>query len=405
MGLLKKIKGELVDIIEWLDESRTTLGWRFPRFQNEIKNGAQLIVREGQEALFVYRGQLADRFGPGHYELVSENLPILSTLQGWKHGFNSPFRSEVYFISTRPVTDLKWGTPTPVTVRDPDFKMVQVRANGTAIVRVDGAEIFLREVIGTNSSVDIEDVSVLLRRSITTAFSDMILETGLGVIDLQGRQVELAEQLREWVQTRVDDEFGLRVQDLTMTISLPEEITAAMTRGVARGVEESGFLDNVGDLDRFSQARQADAMLAAAQNEGGGAMGQMMGMGMGMGMANQMANQMGQQQQQQQQASQQAPAGAPPPLPAGPSFHVEMNGQAEGPFDMEQLRAGAANGQLLPDSLVWSAGMDAWLKASEVDALKPLFSAPPPLPPAPPADGDTPPPPPTAGGAEAPPTP
>lgn len=402
MGLLKKIKGELVDIIEWFDESRDTFGWRFPRYQNEIKNGAQLIVREGQEALFVYRGQLADRFGPGNYELTSENLPILSTLQGWKHGFNSPFRSEVYFISTRPVTDFRWGTPTPVTVRDPDFKMVQVRANGTAIVRVENAEIFLREVIGTNSSVTVEDVSVLLRRSITTAFSDMILETGLGVIDLQGRQVELAEQLRQWVQTRVDDEFGLKVQDLTMTISLPEEITAAMTRGVARGVEESGFLDNVGDLDRFAQARQADAMLAAAQNEGGGAMGQMMGMGMGMGMANQMANQMG-QQQQQQQAPQQAPAAAPPPLPAAPSFHVEMNGQAQGPFDMEQLRAGAANGQLLADSLVWTAGMDAWQKASEVDALKPLFSAPPPLPPTPPAAGDTPPPPPTAGGADAPP--
>lgn len=391
MGLLKKIKGELVDIIEWFDESRDTFGWRFPRYQNEIKNGAQLIVREGQEALFVYRGQLADRFGPGNYELTSENLPILSTLQGWKHGFNSPFRSEVYFISTRPVTDFRWGTPTPVTVRDPDFKMVQVRANGTAIVRVENAEIFLREVIGTNSSVSVEDVSVLLRRSITTAFSDMILETGLGVIDLQGRQIELAEQLRQWVQTRVDDEFGLKVQDLTMTISLPEEITAAMTRGVARGVEESGFLDNVGDLDRFSQARQADAMLAAAQNEGGGAMGQMMGMGMGMGMASQMANQMGQQQQQPQQ--QQAPA--PPPLPAGPVFHVEMNGQAQGPFDMETLRAGAANGQLVPDSLVWTDGMDAWRKASEVEALKPLFSAPPPLPGTPP-----PPPPPPASSTQ-----
>ena len=130
MGVISKLKGELVDIIEWFDDTRTTLAWRFPRYNNEIKNGAQLIVREGQKAVFVYRGRLADTFRPGNYELTTENLPILSTIQGWKHGFKSPFRSEVYFINTRPVTELRWGTPNPITIRDPDFKMVQVRANG-----------------------------------------------------------------------------------------------------------------------------------------------------------------------------------------------------------------------------------------------------------------------------------
>jgi membrane protease subunit (stomatin/prohibitin family) len=290
MSLMAKIKGELVDIIEWMDDSRSTLAWRFPRYQNEIKNGAQLIVREGQEAVFVYRGALADRFGPGNYQLTSENLPIMSTLQGWKHGFNSPFRSEVYFINTRPITDLRWGTPTPVTVRDPDFKMVQVRANGLCVVKIDDAEIFLREVIGTDSAVEVEEISELLRRVITLAFSDLVMETGLGVIDLQGRQVELSAKLRDFVADRVDDEYGLAVPDITMNISLPEKITAAMTRGVARGVEESGFLDNVGDLNRYQQAKQADAMVAAASNEsGGGTMGDMMGMGMGLAMANQMA--------------------------------------------------------------------------------------------------------------------
>jgi membrane protease subunit (stomatin/prohibitin family) len=397
MGLMDKLKGELVDIIEWIDDSRSTLAWRFPRYQNEIKNGAQLIVREGQEAVFVYRGALADRFGPGHYELKSENLPILSTLQGWKHGFDSPFRSEVYFINTRPVTDLRWGTPTPVTVRDPDFKMVQVRANGLCVIKIQDAEIFLREVIGTDSSVEVDEISELLRRVITTAFSDMILETKLGVIDLQGRQVELSGKLREYVAERVDDEYGLAVQDITMTISLPEEITAAMTRGVARGVEEGGFLDNVGDLDRYSQAKQADAMVAAANNPGGGgAMGQMMGMGMGMAMANQMANQMTGGQQQQQ-----APAG-PPPLPAGQTFHVEMNGQAQGPFTVAQIQAGIGSGQVTDQSLVWSAGMAEWQKAGAVPALAALFAAPPPLPP---ASGSTPPPPPPApaAGSDAPP--
>jgi membrane protease subunit (stomatin/prohibitin family) len=205
MGIIAKLKGELVDIIEWFDDSRSTLAWRFPRYENEIKNGAELIVREGQRAVFVYRGQLADQFGPGHYELVTENMPILSTLQGWSHGFRSPFRSEVYFINTRPVTDLRWGTPSPVTVRDPDFTMVQVRANGLCVLRIADPEIFLREVIGTDSSVSTEEISELLRRVISQAFSDMVLETGLGVIDLQGRQTELAGKLKDYVQERVDD--------------------------------------------------------------------------------------------------------------------------------------------------------------------------------------------------------
>lgn len=396
MGLMDKIKGELVDIIEWIDDSRSTLAWRFPRYQNEIKNGAQLIVREGQEAVFVYRGALADRFGPGHYELTSENLPILSTLQGWKHGFDSPFRSEVYFINTRPVTDLRWGTPTPVTVRDPDFKMVQVRANGLCVVKIADAEIFLKEVIGTDSAVEADEIAELLRRVITLAFSDMVMETKLGVIDLQGKQVELSDKLRQFVHDRVDDEFGLSIESITMNISLPEEITAAMTRGVARGVEEGGFLDNVGDLDRYQQAKQADAMVAAANNPGGGgAMGDMMGMGMGMAMANQMANQMQQPQQQPQAAA------APPPLPGAQTFHVEMGGASQGPFTVAQIQSGVANGQVTPTSLVWTNGMASWQPANTVPALQALFAAPPPLPPTPPAAGGTPPTPPAPPAAPA----
>jgi membrane protease subunit (stomatin/prohibitin family) len=221
MGLMSKIKNEFVDIIEWIDDSHSTLAWRFPRYQNEIKNGAQLIVREGQKAIFVYRGAMADTFDPGNYELKTENLPVLGTLQGWKYGFDSPFRSEVYFINTRPVTSLRWGTPTPVTVRDPDFKMVQVRANGLCVVKVANPEIFMKEVIGTDSSVDVEEIAELLRRVISLAFSDMVMATKLGVIDLQGRQVELSDKLREFVQERVDDEYGLEIPSITMTISLP----------------------------------------------------------------------------------------------------------------------------------------------------------------------------------------
>ena len=131
MGLLDKLRGELIDIIEWVDDSKHTLVWRFPRYQNEIKNGAQLIVRPGQKAIFVHRGEIADVFEEGHYELTSDNLPILGTLLGWKYGFNSPFRSEVYFCSTRQITDLKWGTPNPVMLRDPEFGPIRLRAFGT----------------------------------------------------------------------------------------------------------------------------------------------------------------------------------------------------------------------------------------------------------------------------------
>ncbi|MGI8711266.1 MAG: GYF domain-containing protein, partial [Acidimicrobiales bacterium] len=212
--------------------------------------------------------------------------------------------------------------------------------------------------------------------------------TKLGVIDLQGKQVELSAKLRDFVADRVDDEYGLAIPDITMNISLPEEITAAMTRGVARGVEEGGFLDNVGDLGRYQQAKQADAMLAAAENPGGGgAMGDMMGMGMGMAMAGQMASQVG-------AGAPGAAPGGPPPLPGGQMFHVEMGGASQGPFSLAQIQSGIANGQVTPQSLVWSAGMAGWAAASTVPALQPLFAAPPPLPPTPPAAGGPPPPPP-----------
>lgn len=379
MGLLSKMRGELVDIIEWIDDSRSTLAWRFPRYQNEIKNGAQLIVREGQRAVFVYRGQLADQFEPGSYTLVSENLPILSTLQGWKHGFDSPFRSEAYFVNTRQVTDLRWGTPQPVTVRDPDFTMVQVRANGLCVVEIADVAVFLREVIGTDSAVEAAELSELLRQVIALAFSDMVLATGLGAIELQGRQVELSGKLRDFVAERVDDEFGLAIPAVTMNISLPEEITAAMTRGVARGVEQKGYLDNVGDMQRLQQGAAAEAMVEAAKNPGGSAMGDAMQLGMGVAMAGQMAGAMS------GAIAPGAGQAGPPPLPnQGPVFHVDVNGTASGPFNSAQMQAAIAGGQVTGATLVWTAGMAAWAPAQTVPLLQQFFAAPPPLPASPP---------------------
>ena len=335
MGLMDKLRGEFVDIIEWLEDSRTLLAWRFPRYQNEIKQGAQLIVREGQIAIFVYQGQLADTFGPGTYTLNTQNLPLMSTLQGWRYGFNSPFRSEVYFVNTRPVTDLRWGTPTPITLRDPDFGMVQVRANGLCIVRVQNPPLFLRTVIGTDSAVDIDEVTELIRREISQALSELVLGTGVGAIDLQSRQTELSGKLRDVVAARVDDEFGLAIDSITMNVSLPDEITQAMTRGVAQGVEESGRMRQLDDLDKYQRVRQIDAMNAAAGNPGGGAMGDMMGAGMGVVLGQQMANQMNQPAQQQ----------TPPPLVQdSQTFHIEINGASAGPYNIGQVREMVANG-------------------------------------------------------------
>ena len=157
MGLFDKLRNELVDIIEWVDNTNRTLVWRFPRYQNEIKNGAQLIVRPGQKAVFVHRGQMADVFEPGNYALKTENLPILSTLQGWKYGFNSPFKSEVYFVSTRQITDLKWGTPNPIMLRDADFGPVRVRAFGTYAVKAVDPKALLKELVGTDAEFDADE--------------------------------------------------------------------------------------------------------------------------------------------------------------------------------------------------------------------------------------------------------
>ncbi|BEH03316.1 MAG: SPFH domain-containing protein [Propionibacteriaceae bacterium] len=371
MGLMDKLRGEFVDIIEWLEDSRTLLAWRFPRYQNEIKQGAQLIVREGQIAIFVYQGQLADTFGPGTYTLNTQNLPLMSTLQGWRYGFNSPFRSEVYFVNTRPVTDLRWGTPTPITLRDPDFGMVQVRANGLCIVRVQNPPLFLRTVIGTDSAVDIDEVTELIRREISQALSELVLGTGVGAIDLQSRQTELSGKLRDVVASRVDDEFGLAIDSITMNVSLPDEITQAMTRGVAQGVEESGRMRQLDDLDKYQRVRQIDAMNAAAGNPGGGAMGDMMGAGMGVVLGQQMANQMNQPAQQQ----------TPPPLVQdSQTFHIEINGASAGPYNIGQVREMVANGQLTTHTLVWSAGLAGWMPAGQVPALLAFFVSPPPLP-------------------------
>src|SRR3954469_1149227 len=184
MGLWDKLTNELVDIIEWLDETRDTMVWRFPRHENQIKNGAKLICRESQVAAFVREGAMADIFTqPGTYTLETRNLPILSTLAGWKYGFNSPFKAEVYFVSTRTFTDRKWGTKNPFMVRDPEFGPVRLRAFGTFAVKVSDPPTFIKQVVGTNSRFSVEEINQQLRDMMVARFADVLGESKIPVLD------------------------------------------------------------------------------------------------------------------------------------------------------------------------------------------------------------------------------
>ncbi|MFQ5653935.1 MAG: SPFH domain-containing protein [Planctomycetota bacterium] len=364
MGLFEKLRGELVDIIEWIDDSRHTLVWRFPRYHNQIKNGAKLIVRPGQVAVFVHQGKLADLFQPGTYELTTGNLPILSTLAGWHHGFDSPFKSEVYFVTTRQITDMKWGTPNPVMLRDADFGPVRVRAFGSYALKATDPRALLEELVGTDGIFEAEEVSELLRSLINTAFADVVAGSEVAVLDLAKSYQELSETLRKQVEERVDDEYGLEIPQLfIVNISLPEE--------VERAVDLRGSMEIVGDMGRFQQYQMGQAMTAAAEHPHGGGAAEGMGLGMGFAMASQMARGMG---------GAAAPAG-PPPLPAA-AWHVAEDGRSIGPLSPGQLSERLAGGHLTRDTLVWCAGMTSWMPAGEVPQLAGLFApSPPPVPP------------------------
>lgn len=367
MGLFDKLRGELVDIIEWVDDSRHTLVWRFPRYHNQIKTGAQLIVRPGQMAIFVHRGELADVFEPGNYVLKTDNLPILSTLQGWKHGFDSPFKAEVYFVSTRQITDLKWGTPNPIMLRDPDFGPIRLRAFGTYSLKAVEPKALLRELVGTDSEFEADEIQELLRSIINSSFAELIGKSNVAALDLASEYRSMGEDLRKVAVEKVDDEYGLDIPQLyIVNISLPEEVEQAMDTRSSMGV--------IGDMGRFQQFQMGKAMTAAADNPAGGGASEGMGLGMGFAMANQMMGGMNQ-----------AGAGAVPPPPPAPVWHIAVDGQTQGPFSPQQIQQGASAGQITPETMVWSNGLGSWTPAGQVPQLSPLFgqAPPPPPPPAP----------------------
>ncbi len=371
MGLFDKLRAELIDIVEWVDDSRHTLVWRFPRYNNQIKNGAQLIVRPGQVAVFVHRGQIADVFEPGHYELKTDNLPILSTIAGWKYGFDSPFKAEVYFVSTRQVTDLKWGTPNPIMLRDPEFGPIRIRAFGTYALKAVEPKALLRELVGTDAEVNTDEVTELLRAIIISTFADVIGKSQIAALDLASKYQEFGETLRREVQERIDDEYGLEIPQLfIVNISLPEAVEKALDTRTSMGV--------IGDMNRFQQYQMGQAMTAAAENPSGGGAAEGMGLGLGFAMAGKMMQPGG----FGGMAGGAPGMGAPPPPPMA-AWHVAINGQTTGPFSPQQLAAGIAGGEVTPQTMVWSNGMAGWAPAGQVPQLANAFGAVPPPPPAP----------------------
>jgi len=382
MSLWDALTGEFIDVIEWTDDTRDTMVWRFQRSGNAIKYGAKLTVREGQAAVFVHEGQIADVFQPGLYMLETNNMPVLTTLQHWDHGFNSPFKSEVYFVSTRRFQDLKWGTKNPIMMRDPEFGPVRLRSFGTYAIRVKDPALFLREVVGTDGEVTTDEVTFQLRNIIVARFSNALASSGIPALDLAGNTDQMADYLKKRVSPEMQA-FGLELAELYVeNVSLPEAVEAALDKRTSMGV--------VGDLGKYAQYQAAEAMRAAAENPGAGGMGAGLGMGMGMGMAQQMATGAGPWGPHPAAApATMAPAVAapapPPPPPPDTVWHIAENGQTTGPFSRADLGRMAASGKFGRDTLVWSAGMEGWTKAGEVDVLAQLFTVAPPPPPPPPA--------------------
>ena len=295
MGIMDKIKeaasNQFIEVIEWLDPSQDTLLYRFPVYQQEIKNGAQLIVRESQAAVFVFEGQVADVFTPGRYTVEGGNTPILSKLGAWKYGFNSPIKSEVYFVNTKQFTDMKWGTSNPIMLRDADFGIVRLRAFGAYSLRVADPSTFIKEIAGTNAHFQTEDIDGQLKRAIVSEFSDAIGEMKIPALDLAAQYKELGDAIRG----KINQDFGSYGLEVTKfyieNISLPPEVEAAMDKRASMGA--------LGDAQRYMQFQAADALRDAAQNEGGGA-GLGAGLGAGFAVGNQMAGAFGGQMGGQQ---------------------------------------------------------------------------------------------------------
>ncbi|MGO8697724.1 MAG: SPFH domain-containing protein [Limisphaerales bacterium] len=261
MSLIDYLKTQFLEIIEWQDDSRDTLSYRYPDLQKEIKNGAQLIVRESQVAQFVYLGQFGDSFGPGKHTLTTDNIPILSTLKGWKYGLHSPFKADVYFVNTRLFTGNKWGTANPIMLRDADFGIVRARAYGIFDFHVTDVKLFLKEVAGTDDHFRLEEFSDTMRSRIVSVFTEALAAAKLPVLDVAARYLELGEALLPAINPAVSSKYGIEISSFIVeNVSVPPEVEQA--------IDKRSSMAAVGNLNDYVKFQMAQSM-----TEGGGAGG------------------------------------------------------------------------------------------------------------------------------------
>src|SRR6266404_5957058 len=280
MGLMDYLKTQFLEIIQWQDDSRDTLSFRFPDMDKEIKRGAQLIVRESQVAQFIYLGQFGDTFEPGKWTLTTDNIPILSTLRGWKYGFESPFKADVYFVNTRLFTGNKWGTANPIMMRDPDFGIVRVRAYGTYDFHVVDPKLFLKEVAGTDDHFRLDEFADTMRSRIVSIFSEAMASAKVPVLDVAARYQELGAALLPLINPAVTSKYGLEILSFIVeNVSLPEEVEKA--------IDKRSSMAAVGNLNDYVKFQMAEGMgeggvaSAGAQLGAGLALGQQMAAAMG----------------------------------------------------------------------------------------------------------------------------
>ncbi len=379
MNLFAKIRGEFVDIVEWLDSTNDTIAYRFERHNNEIKMGAKLTVRPGQQAVFVNEGQIADTFGPGMYELTTQNLPILSTLQGWVYGFNSPFKAEVYFFNTKIFTNLKWGTQNPVVLRDPELGPVRLRAFGNYSIRVAHPADLLQQLVSTDGLFQVDEISAHLRNMIVTAFVTWLGQSQISLLDFAAQYQQMGETIRTGMQQEMQ-RFGLELTQLLIeNISVPPEVEAALDKRASMGI--------LGNMQQYAQFQAANAIEASANNPGGGNMA--LDFGVGIAMGQQLSNAMqqpsagqqpnvGQQANVGQQPQDTNPPVSPPPPPPSVQWFISRDGQNVGPFAFNQLPQQGLTAQ----TYAWRAGMEGWQRAADIPELASLLSTLPPPPPA-----------------------
>ncbi|MCR9088391.1 MAG: SPFH domain-containing protein [Rhodobacteraceae bacterium] len=378
MSIFNFLSGEFIDVISWTDDTRNTMVWRFERQGHAIKYGAKLTVREGQAAVFIHEGQLADVFTPGLYMLETNNMPVMTTLQHWDHGFKSPFLSEIYFVSTTRFQNLKWGTKNPIILRDPEFGPVRIRAFGTYTVRVKDPARFLTEIVGTDGEFTMDEISFQIRNIIVQEFSRAIASSGIPVLDMAANTADLGKLIATEIAPTIDA-YGLELPLLYIeNISLPPAVEKALDKRTSMGL--------AGDLGAYTQYSAAEAMTTAAATPGGG-MGTGIGAGMGMAMGAQMARgpwgamPAGGQPAQGGPAQPSAPVAVPPPPPVEHVWHIARNGETTGPFSKADMGRMAGAGDLTRESFVWTAGQDGWMKAEDVTELAQLFTVLPPPPP------------------------